>query len=465
MCVLVLWGGSGALPALAAAGPAAHRFVLSNGMTLIVQPDHRAPTAALMLWVRVGAMDEVDGTTGVAHALEHMMFKGTPSVKPGEFSRKVAALGGRENAFTTRDVTVYHQQIPSDKLEDMMRLEADRFANNQWSDDEFLREIAVIKEERRQRTEESPRARMFESMNAMVFQASPYRRPVVGWMSDLEAMTPDDARDFFQRWYVPANAAVVVAGDVDVGQVREMAERIYGAIPARPVPTRKPREEPEQQGPRRMAFHAATEQALVALAYQVPKLSDPLAKDAASQDALALTVLAAILDGYGGARLERALIQGQGGKQPRLADSAGASYGLMGRGPQLFFLSAVPAPGVDSEDVVKALKGQLARVAQEGVNEAELKRVKTQWIAGEVYKRDSVFNQAQALGTYWSLGLGPDAGDRLLAQLNKVTAAQVQSAAQRLFKEDSLTTAILVPDPSRRAEPPTDGQRPALTRH
>ncbi|HEY9095357.1 MAG TPA: pitrilysin family protein, partial [Hydrogenophaga sp.] len=323
----------------------------------------------------------------------------------------------------------------------------------------------VIKEERRQRTEESPRARMFESMNAMVFQASPYRRPVVGWMSDLEAMTPDDARDFFKRWYTPANAAVVVAGDVDVGQVREMAERIFGAIPARPVPTRKPREEPEQQGPRRMAFHAATEQALVALAYQVPKLVDPLARDAASQDALALTVLAAILDGYSGARLERALIQGQGGQQPRLADSAGASYGLMGRGPQLFFLSAVPAPGVASEDVVKALKAELARVAQDGVSEAELKRVKTQWIAGEVYKRDSVFNQAQALGTYWSLGLGPDAGDQLMAQLNEVTAAQVRSVAKRLFTEDSLTTAILVPDPSRRAEPPTDGQRPALTRH
>ena len=465
MCVIVFWGGSGTLPALAATGPAAQQFVLSNGMTLIVQPDHRAPTAALMLWVRVGAMDEVDGTTGVAHALEHMMFKGTPSVKPGEFSRKVAALGGRDNAFTTLDVTVYHQQIPSNKLEDMMKLEADRFANNQWSDGEFRREIEVIKEERRQRTEESPRARMFESMNAMVFQASPYRRPVVGWMSDLQAMTPDDARNFFQRWYTPANAAVVVAGDVDVDRVRELAERIYGTIPARPVPTRKPREEPEQQGPRRMAFHAATEQALVALAYQVPKLTDPLARDTASQDALALTVLAAVLDGYGGARLERALIQGHGGKQPRLADSASASYGLLGRGPQLFFLSAVPAPGVASEDVVEALKAEVARVAQEGVSGAELKRVKTQWIAGEVYKRDSVFNQAQALGTYWALGLDPNAGDQLMAHLNTVTAAQVQSVAQRLFAQDRLTTAILVPDPSRRAKPQTEGPRPALTSH
>ncbi|MDO9203083.1 MAG: pitrilysin family protein, partial [Hydrogenophaga sp.] len=161
-------------------------------MTLIVRPDRRAPTVAHMLWVRVGSMDEVDGTSGVAHALEHMLFKGTPSLKPGEFSRRMAALGGRENAFTSRDATAYHQQVPASKLEEVMRLEADRFANNQWDDDEFKREIEVIKEERRQRTEDSPRARLFEALNAAVFQASPYRRPIIGWMSDLDAMTPDD---------------------------------------------------------------------------------------------------------------------------------------------------------------------------------------------------------------------------------------------------------------------------------
>jgi zinc protease len=465
MSIAWLIGGLSTLPSLAVAAPVAQQFTLSNGMTLIVQPDRRAPTVAHMLWVRVGAMDEVDGTTGVAHALEHMLFKGTPTVKPGEFSRKVAALGGRENAFTSRDVTAYHQQIPSEKLEATMKLEADRFANNQWPDGEFERELEVIKEERRQRTEESPRARMFEAMNAMIFQASPYRRPVVGWMSDLDAMTPQDVRDFFKRWYTPANAAVVIAGDVDVDQVRQMAERIYGAIPARRVPVRKPRDEPEQQGARQMAFHAATEQALVALAYQMPKLRDPQAKDPESQDALALTVLSSILDGYGGARLERALIQGQEGKQPRLADSAGASFGLMGRGPQLFFLTAVPAPGVASETVIAALKEAVAEVAREGVSEAELKRVKTQWIAGEVYKRDSVFNQAQELGSYWSLGMGLEAGDQLMAQLNAVTAEQVQAVAQRLFDEEKLTTAVLVPDPSKRKLERPASERPPIPNH
>ncbi|MEX1166570.1 MAG: pitrilysin family protein [Hydrogenophaga sp.] len=453
------------LNAQAAPATLAQQFTLSNGMTLIVQPDRRAPTVAHMLWVRVGAMDEVDGTTGVAHALEHMLFKGTPTLKPGEFSRRVAALGGSENAFTSRDVTAYHQQIPSDKLETMMLLEADRFANNQWADEEFKREIEVIKEERRQRTEESPRARMFEAMTAMVYQASPYRRPIVGWMSDLDAMVPQDARDFYQRWYMPGNAAVVIAGDVDVAKVHAMAERIYGAVPARPVPVRKPREEPEQQGARKMEFRAATEQAMVALAYQMPKLIDPQAKDAQSQDALALTVLSAVLDGYSGARLDRSLVQGSGGQTPRLADSAGASYGLMGRGPQLFYLSAVPAPGASTDAVIAALKSEVARIAREGVSEAELKRVKTQWTASEVYKRDSVFNQARELGRYWSLGMGTEAGDQLMTQLNRVTAAQVQSVAQRLFSDEKLTTAVLVPDPTKRKNERPASERPPIPKH
>ena len=212
------------------------QFTLPNGLTVIIKPDRRAPTAVHMLWVRVGAMDEVDGTTGVAHVLEHMLFKGTKTLKPGEFSQKVAALGGRENAFTSRDYTGYYQQIPSNKLEDVMKLEADRFANNQWADEEFKKELEVVKEERRLRTEDNPRGLMGEAMNAVTFTASPYRRPIVGWMSDLDAMTPDDARAFYRRWYTPANAAVVVAGDVDVAAAKALVEKYYGRIPARAVP-------------------------------------------------------------------------------------------------------------------------------------------------------------------------------------------------------------------------------------
>jgi len=301
---------------------AAQQFTLANGMTLIVKPDRRAPTATHMVWVRVGAMDEVDGTSGVAHVLEHMMFKGTDTLKPGEFSRRVAALGGRDNAFTSRDATAYHQQVPAERLEDAMRLEADRFANNRWSDDEFQRELQVVKEERRQRTEDSPRARLFEAFNATIYQASPYRRPIIGWMSDLDAMTPQDAREFFRRWYVPANAALVITGDVDVAQVREMAERHFGRLPTRAVPERKPRTEPPQQGPRRIEYRAVADQALVALAYRAPQWRGGDTPE--ERDALALTMLAAVLDGYSGARLDRALVQGQGSGGQRVADSSWA---------------------------------------------------------------------------------------------------------------------------------------------
>ncbi|MFW5333085.1 M16 family metallopeptidase [Hydrogenophaga sp. ZJX-1] len=453
------WTGAISLPAESKA----QRFTLTNGMTLIVKPDRRAPTVAHMLWVRVGAMDEVDGTSGVAHALEHMMFKGTPDMKPGEFSRRVAALGGRENAFTNRDATAYHQQVPASRLEAMMQLEADRFARNQWADDEFVREIEVIKEERRQRTEESPRARMFEALNAMVFLASPYRRPVVGWMSDLEAMTPQDVRDFYQRWYTPANAAVVIAGDVDALQVHAMAERIYGRIPARAVPPRKPREEPAQAGPRRLDYRAAADQAMVALTFKVPRWSG--GEDAASQDALALTVLSAVLDGYSGARLERSLVQGMGSGGKRIADSASASYGLMGRGPQQFMLVAVPAQGVSTDAAAAALRTEVARIAREGISEAELQRVKTQWMAGEIYKLDSVFNQAQELGSYWVQGMDVDTGERLMSRLRQVSAAQVQAVARRYFSDEQLTTAVLVPDPSRREAAQAAAPRPVLSRH
>jgi zinc protease len=441
-----------------AASPSVSQFKLANGLTVIVKPDRRAPTAVHMLWLRVGAMDEVDGTSGVAHVLEHMMFKGTPTVKAGEFSRQVAAMGGRENAFTSRDYTGYYQQIPADRLADVMRLEADRFAHSQWADEEFVKELEVVKEERRLRTEDKPHALLYENLNATAFMASPYRRPVVGWMSDLEAMTPADARAFWQRWYIPANAAVVVAGDVEPEQVRTLAEKYYGSIPARTVPTRKPREEPQQKGLRRIDFKAPAEQAYVSLAFKVPRLTG-MEPSPDNDDAMALTVLAAVLDGYSGARLDRALTQGP----DRLADSAGAGNGLMGRGPQLFTLDGVPAPGKTTEQVEAALREQVARIARDGVSEAELNRVKTQWVASEVYKLDSVMNQARELGSNWALGLPLDAGEQLIARLRKVTAAQVQAVAAKYFGDDQLTVALLRPQPlSPDRKPRTP---PASARH
>jgi zinc protease len=439
---LSLWGGA----ALAQVSSSVHQYTLANGLALIVRPDHRAPTAVHMLWVRVGSMDEVDGTSGVAHILEHMMFKGTPTVKAGDFSRRVAALGGRENAFTSKDYTGYYQQIPTGRLEQVMQLESDRFAHNQWSDDEFKKELEVVKEERRLRTEDNPHALLGEALNAVAYTASPYRRPVVGWMNDLEAMMPDDARAFYQRWYTPANAAVVVAGDVEPEAVYALAQKYYGSLSGHALPARKPRVEPEQAGMRRLDFKAPAEQASVTLAFKVPALSAAALDhnaDAASNDALALTVLAAVLSGYDNARLDRALTQ----PQDHVADSAGANCTLGARGPAMCVLYGVPATGKTAAQVEAALRAQVALLAREGVQPAELQRVKNQWIASEVYKQDSVFNQARTLGANWAIGLPVDADAKVIARLRGVSADEVQAVAARYFGDDALTVATLLPQP------------------
>jgi zinc protease len=253
-------------------------------------------------------------------------------------------------------------------------------------------------------------------------------------------MTPADVRDFHQRWYVPANAVLVVAGDVDVAQVRAMAEKYYGRIPSRAVPVRKPRVEPVQRGIRRLEFKAPAEQAYVSLAYRVPQIANI---DDVNSDSWALVVLSAVLDGYAGARLDRALTQGP----DRVADSAGAYAGFIGRGPQLFVLEGVPAAGKSAEAVEAALRAQVARIAKEGVGEAELARVKTQWVASETYKRDSVMAQARELGSNWIQGLPLDASERIVARLQAVTAAQVQAVAAKYFGDDQLTVATLRPLP------------------
>ena len=444
-----------AAPAVVTANAAgAQQFTLSNGMTLIVQPDKRAPTAVHMVWVRVGSMDEVDGRSGLAHVLEHMMFKGSKTVPPGDFSRKVAALGGQENAFTNRDYTGYYQQIPAGKLEEVMRLESDRFANNAWPDEEFKKEIEVIKEERRMRTDDNPRSSLMEQLNAATWQASPYHRPVVGWMGDLESMQAQDARDFHAAWYVPENAVVVIAGDVDVEKTRQLAEKYYGSVPKRALPERKPRPEPQQKGMRRVDFKAPAEQAYVLMSFKVPNLRNLVQPDAADKDAMALMMLSQVLSGYDGARLDRRLTQGA----TRVADGAFSGASVINRGPSTFLLGGIPSQGKTAKDVEDALRAEVARVAKEGVSDTELARVRTQWMASTVYERDSVFGQANDLGSNWILGLPLDANDRMLDLLKTVTAAQVQDVAARYFGDDQLTVATLLPQPL------TDADRAAQKR-
>jgi zinc protease len=259
-------------------------------------------------------------------------------------------------------------------------------------------------------------------------------------MEDLDAMKPDDARAFYKQWYSPSNAVVVVVGDVVAEEVRRLALKHYGTIPARALPERKPRTEPPQRGLRRLDVKAPAEQAYVALSFKVPTFTG-FDGSATNQDALSLTVLAAVLDGYSSARLDRALTQGA----DRLADSVGAYNGLTGRGPQTFVLEGVPALGKSAHELERALREQVATLARDGVSESELRRVKNQWEASAVYRRDSLFNQARELGTYWVEGLPPDSPDRLVEALVAVTPQQVQAVAQKYFVDEQLTVANLLP--------------------
>lgn len=419
-----------------------HVSTLDNGLTVVVKPDSKAPTAVHMLWVKVGSMDEVDGYTGIAHILEHMMFKGTPSVPAGEFSKRVAALGGRENAFTDKDYTGYFQQIPSHQLENVMKLEADRFAHNAWPDEEFIKELEVVKEERRMRTDDAPRSKLYEQLEAVQWLASPYRRPIIGWMEDLQSMTPNDARDFYHAWYAPNNAVLVVVGDVQVQKVQAWAQTYYGDLPRKVLPVRKPRLEPEQHGARRVSLKAPAEQAYVLLSWRVPGLT-AIDEQEGNREALALSVLSALLDGYEGARLDRALTQGPSA----VAQEVSSYYDFAGRGPQTFMLEAVPKAGVSLSQLEERLKSELRRIAKDGVSESELQRVKAQYVAQAVYKRDSFFNQAQEIGAFWARGLPLDTNDLLIEPLQKVSASEVQAVVRKYFGEDTLNAAYLLPEP------------------
>jgi len=423
-----------ALPALAKTS----EMTLPNGLHVIVKEDNRAPVVVSMVWYRAGSMDEVNGKTGVAHVLEHMMFKGTKNVPVGEFNRLVAAAGGRDNAFTNRDYTAYFQQVQKSELELMFKLESDRMANLNLTDEEFAKEIKVVMEERRLRTDDKARAALYEELMATAFNAHPYRTPVIGWMNDLENMKAEDARDWYRTWYVPNNATLVIVGDVQAAEVFKLAERYFGSIKSRSLPGRKPQDEPMQKGERRFTVKAPAELPYLVMAWHVPKLKD-VEKD---WEPYALDVLDAILDGHEAARLQRALV-----RESRVAASAGASYESVGRGPALFMLEGTPSEGRTVQELEAALRKQIRSIAENGVSEEELARVKAQVIAGEVFQRDSMFYQAMQIGTLETIGLPHETLDIQIEKLKAVTAAQVQEVAKKYFGDDTLTVAVLDPQP------------------
>ncbi len=438
--------------AYAAAGAPIAESSLPNGMRILVKTDRRAPVAVVMVWYKVGSMDEVNGTTGVAHVLEHMMFKGTKAVPAGEYSRIIAEAGGRDNAFTSRDYTGYFQTLHKSQLELAMKLEADRMANLSLSPEEFKKEIRVVMEERRWRTDDRPRALVFEQLMASALKAHPYRHPIIGWMSDLENMRPEDAQDWYDKWYAPNNATLVVVGDVPAAEVQKLAQRYFGPVKQKPLPPRRITEEPRQLGIQQFTVKAPAELPYVMMAYHAPVLRD-IGKE---WEPFALEMLANVLDGNEAARLNRNLV-----RSARVASSAEASYDGVGRGPGMFYLSATPAQGKTVQEAERALRDEVARLIKDGVAEEELQRVKSQAVASHVYERDSMFYQARQIGSNVMADLPPNAADLFVDKLKEVTAEQVREVARKYLVDERLTVAYLDPQPldSKKPSAPPPGLR------
>ena len=430
------------LTALAAVPQATHEFTLDNGLKVIVREDHRAPVVVSQLWYKVGSSYETAGSTGLSHALEHMMFKGSDKLEPGESSRILRELGAEENAFTSDDYTAYYQVLARDRLAVALELEADRLASLKLPAEEFTKEIEVIKEERRLRTDDRPGSLAYERFKAMAYPASGYRNPTIGWMHDLERMTVDDLRAWYQAWYAPNNATLVVVGDVGAAEVKILAERFFGAIPRREVPPAKLPRELDAPGERRTSLYLKTQLPSLMMGFNVPGL----ATASEARQVHALRLIAALLDGGYSARLASRLERGE-----ELVSGASAWYNGYNRGDSLFVLSATPnvQQSKTLEQVEAGLWRELEDLKNAPPSAEELARVRAQVIAGLVYERDSITSQATAIGQLETVGLSWRLIDQELAELEAVTPADIQQAARTFFVRDRLSVAHVLPEESR----------------
>ncbi len=420
------------------ATPKVHEYQLDNGMKVLVKEDHRAPIAVSQVWYKIGASYETPGITGLSHWLEHMMFKGTETHGPNAFSRIIAALGGSENAFTGRDYTAYFETLSKDHLRTAFALEADRMANLRILPEEAKKELEVVKEERRWRTDDKPTARTQEEFNAVAYRELPYRNPVIGWMNDLEHLTVADLKDWYAKWYAPNNATLVVVGDVEPDAVFALASATFGRVAARETGRPKPAAEPRQLGETRVKVRLPAKQPYLIMGFKTPSLrtADTPA------DAYALEMLAHILAGGDSARLSRQLVRGS-----EIAAEADADYGLYDRLAGMLTLDGTPTDGHGLDDLEQALLGQVRALIETPVSETELEHVRVQLIAGKVYELDSVFYQAMQLGMLETVGLGWRRADEYIQAMKSVTAEQVRAVAKRYLTHDNLTISRLEPLP------------------
>lgn len=411
-------------------------FILDNGLKVLVKEDHRAPIVVSMVWYNVGSADEPGGITGVSHALEHIMFKGTPKYPLGTFSKTIAAIGGQENAFTNYDYTAYFEKTAASQLPVSLELEADRMENLLLSKEEFEKEIKVIREERRLRTDNNPQALAFERYLATAHLTAPYHHPVIGWMTDLHQMSIDDLKNWYQRFYAPDNATVVVVGDVEAQKVFKLASKYFAKIEKHSDYQRKAQVEPPALGQKTVEIHAPAQLPLLMFGYTVPSVKTAQK----AWEPYALEIIAGLLDGGESARFAKNLIRGS-----HVASGVDAYYNLYSRYETQFILFGTPAQTHSVDQLKAAMLKEIKRLQDEPVSAKELQRIKTQIIAQKTFEKDSVFGQAMELGLLETIGLGWKTAGSYMDKINAITPQQIQEVAKDYFQPQAMTDARLIP--------------------
>ncbi|MDB5607439.1 MAG: insulinase family protein, partial [Bradyrhizobium sp.] len=420
-------------------------FTLANGMNVVVIPDHRTPVVTQMVWYKVGSADETPGKSGLAHFLEHLMFKGTAKHPAGEFSQTVQRVGGSENAFTSTDYTGYYQRVTKDQLGKMMEFEADRMTGLILKDENVLPERDVVLEEYNMRVANNPEARLTEQIMAALYLNHPYGRPVIGWHHEIEKLNREDALAFYKRFDAPNNATLVIAGDVDAKDVRPMAERTFGEVPAQPaIPARRIRpQEPTPVAPRTVTLSdPRVEQPSVRRYYLVPS-----ATTAAAGESAALDVLAQLMGSGSNSYLYRALVVDQ-----PLAVSASAGYQGTALDPTQFMISVSPKPGVEFAQVEQVIDRVISDIGQNTVRAEDLERVKTQLIAEAIYAQDNQATLARWYGGALTTGLSIEDIRSWPDRIRAVTAEQVREAAQKWLDKKRSVTGYLIKDAAPKRE-------------
>jgi len=416
--------------------PLTHEYKLDNGLKLIVREDHRAPLASVQIWYKVGGSYEPNGISGISHALEHMMFRGTTKYPDGELTRLIAVNGGDQNAFTASDFTAYHQELSIDQIPLCLELEADRMVNLVLKNDAFEQEIKVVKEERRLRYDDNPDNLTDERLDAAAFLSSPYHQPNIGWMHDLEVMTIDDIKKWYQEWYAPNNATVVIVGDVNPEKMHDLVKTHFGPLPAKTLPILKPRPEVTPLGTRQLVVETKASVSRLWMAYNVPSVLT--ATD--SSEAYALLTLLIALDGGDSSRFSQQLVRGQA-----IAADIHSSYNPFMRHDTLLSFSAIPTETHSIQALEEAFLQEVKRLQQEPLSPEELNRVKTNVIAQHVFSHDAMDDQALMLGMMESLGLSWQLSDTYPDEIQKVTAEDVQKVAQKYLIPKRYTRAELIP--------------------